>query len=152
MASPQYILCFWCTGEGLPYAPERMYCLLGRPVRWPWSWPLGPPPSMAQPDLWSELRTSACPHSSQRILLQPKAAHSPPLLRPLFHFFQRKSQSPPRGQGCPTGPGSITSWTSPPVTHPLAHSTPALLVSLRYLKYARYAPASGPLHRLSPFI
>ena len=93
------------------------------------------------------------PHNSQRILLQQaKAARGPPLLIPLLCLFQRKSQSPPRGQGCPTGPGSITSWTSPPVTHPLAHSTPALLVSLRYLKYARYAPASGPLHRLSPFI
>lgn len=45
-----------------------------------------------------------------------------------------------------------TYWTSPPVTHRLAHSTPALLVSSLYLKYARYAPASGPLHRLSPFV
>lgn len=45
---------------------------------------------------------------------------------------------------------------SPPGLHllslTLAHSTPALLVSSLYLKYAMYVPASGPLHRLSHFV
>lgn len=35
----------------------------------------------------------ACPPSSQRILLQSKAAHGPALLRPMLHLSQRKSQA-----------------------------------------------------------
>lgn len=87
----------------------------------------------------------ACPPSSQRILLQSKAAHGPALLRPMLHLSQRKSQSPPCGQGGPTGPGSNTSQNSPPATCPLAHSVTAALTFLLFLTYTKQAPTSGPL-------
>ena len=84
--------------------------------------PLLPPPLLA----WTTVVASSllpplpppqvCPHSCQRVLVQPKSAHGPPLLRPLLHLSQRKSQSPPRGQRGPTEPGPVTSPTSPPAT------------------------------------
>lgn len=87
----------------------------------------------------------ACPPSTQRILLQSKAAHGPALLRPVLHLSQRKSQSPPCGQGGPIGPGSITSQNSPPATCPLAHSVTAALTFLLFLTHTKQAPTSGPL-------
>ena len=117
--------------------------------------PLLPPPLLA----WTTVVASSllpplpppqvCPHSCQRVLVQPKSAHGPPLLRPLLHLSQRKSQSPPRGQRGPTEPGPITSPTSPPATSPLAHSTLAALTFLLFLTHTKQAPNSGPLHLLA---
>lgn len=121
---------------------------LGRPVSGHGPGPWGPHPP--RPSLISDLIKDFSLSSLEPkdpITTQgspwPSSAQTPaPLL-------SEKSQSPPRGQGGLAGPGSITSWTSPPVTRCLP-----LLLQLYWSphcisKYARYAPASGPLHRLS---